>query len=342
MSAQPLAIVSTGLMSSVGFSAPAACAAIRAGLTNPAQTHFVDSAGENIMSHCVQLEEPWRGLEKLARMAASVIEECLAAVPRDDWTGIPLLLCVAEDTRPGRLDGLEDRLPEQIDMLLGASFSPLSAVIPHGRVGAAVAILQARKLIYEKSVSAVLIVATDSLLTGPTLTRFEKSGRLLTANNSNGFIPGEGAAALLIGKPAGTAQLHIEGLGFGMEAASIDAEIPLRADGLTQAIRSAVEQAGVQMHDLDFRIADLSGEQYYFKEAALALGRTLRTSKSEIFDLWHPAECIGEAGSVIVPALLAVAEAACRKGYAAGPSILLHAANDAGQRAAIVVRYRVH
>jgi 3-oxoacyl-[acyl-carrier-protein] synthase I len=342
MSAQPLAIMSTGLMSAVGLSAPAACAAIRAGLTNPTQTNFLDSAGEPIMSHCVPLEEPWRGCEKLARMAAAVIEECLAHVARNEWAGIPLLLCTAETARPGRLDGLEDRLPAQIAELLGTQFSPLSAVIPHGRVAAAVAVLQAGKLIYEKRVPAVLIVATDSLLTGPTLRQFEKAGRLLTSNNSNGFIPGEGAAAVLIGKPSDATQLCIQGLGFGVETATIEAEVPLRANGLTQAMRAAVAQAGVRMHDLDFRIADLSGEQYYFKEAALALGRTLRATKSEIFDVWHPAECIGEAGSVIGPALFAVADVACRKGYALGPSILVHAANDAGQRAAIILQYRVH
>jgi 3-oxoacyl-[acyl-carrier-protein] synthase-1 len=41
-------------------------------------------------------------------------------------------------------------------------------------------------------------------------------------------------------------------------------------------------------HGYGFRITDVSGERYYFKEAALALSRTLR-SEGEI-DLWHPAK----------------------------------------------------
>jgi 3-oxoacyl-[acyl-carrier-protein] synthase-1 len=92
------------------------------------------------------------------------------------------------------------------------------------------------------------------------------------------------------------------------------------------------------MHELDFRIADLSGEQYYFKEAALALSRTLRARK-DTFDIWHPAECIGETGAVAGLVAFAVASAACRKGYAPGPNILCHAANDAGQRVAVIVRF---
>jgi len=91
---------------------------------------------------------------------------------------------------------------------------------------------------------------------------------------------------------------------------------------------------------MSWRIADLSGEQYYFKEAALALQKTLRR-RQEAMDLWHPAECIGETGSAIGPAMLGVAAAACHKQYAPGPQILLHTANDAGERAAIVARYSV-
>jgi 3-oxoacyl-[acyl-carrier-protein] synthase-1 len=49
------------------------------------------------------------------------------------------------------------------------------------------------------------------------------------------------------------------------------------------------------MHDFDYRIADISGEQYYFKEAALALARTLRRRKPE-FDLWHPANMLEKPG----------------------------------------------
>jgi 3-oxoacyl-[acyl-carrier-protein] synthase-1 len=93
------------------------------------------------------------------------------------------------------------------------------------------------------------------------------------------------------------------------------------------------------MHDLDYRITDVSGEQYYFKEAALALSRILRQRKEE-FDIWHPAECIGESGAVAGVAVMAVASAACRKGYAPGPSILAHGANDAGRRAAAVFSFQ--
>lgn len=339
MSAQPMAVVNVGLVTSVGLSAPAACAAIRAGLSNSTETRFVDAAGDWIASHTVPLDQPLRGRAKLAYMAAMVIEESLAATPREDWAEIPLLLCVAERSRPGRLDGLEDRLPEELGELLGnVRFGAQSCVIPHGRVSVAVALLQARKFLYESTAPAVLIVAADSLLTWPTLQVLEERERLLTKRNSNGFIPGEAASAVLVSRSAAGSHLRIAGLGFATEAAHIETQEPLRADGLSRAIVQALQDAGCEMHDLDFRITDISGEQYYFKEASLALSRTLRRRKEE-FDIWHPAECIGEVGCAIGPAMLAVAEASGRKGYAPGQTMLVHASNDAGQRTAIVVRY---
>lgn len=337
----PVAIINTGLVTSVGLSASATCAAIRAGLTNPSETRFIDSSGERIMAHRVPLEQPWRGRIKLAKMAVMAINECLINIPKREWPQIPVLLCVAERERPGRLEGLDDRLFADIQEELGVEFAAQSLVIPHGRVSIGVALMHARRLITDNHLPFVLIAATDSLITWPTLSVYEREQRLLTPNNSNGFIPGEAASALLVGPVATGQQLLCTGLGFATETAHIDSGEPLRGDGLTQAIRAALKEASCELHDLDFRIVDLSGEQYYFKEATLALSRILRVHKEE-FDIWHPAECIGESGAVAGLVALVVANVACRKSYARGPSILCHSANDAGQRTATIVQFQVN
>jgi 3-oxoacyl-[acyl-carrier-protein] synthase-1 len=246
---------------------------------------------------------------------------------------------VAEPERPGRQQGLDDLLLPDVQDELGASFAPNSSVAAHGRVSMGVALAQARRLIQEAHVARVLIAAADSLVAWPTLSVYERAERLLTSANSNGFIAGEAGGALLVARPRGKDELLCDGIGFGMESARIDSGDPLRADGLANAIKAALADAECEMHDLDFRIADVSGEHYYFKEAALALSRTLRRRK-ERFDIWHPAECIGESGSVAGLALLAIASDGCRKAYADGPNLLAHMSNDAGQRAAVVLRHR--
>jgi 3-oxoacyl-[acyl-carrier-protein] synthase-1 len=302
-----LAIRNTGLVSSVGLSAPATCAAIRAGLANPSETRFIDSAGDWIRAHCVPLERPWVGLTRLAKMAAMAVNECLAAVPRSQWPTIPVMLCVAERERPGRAGGLNEKLLAAIEAELGSKFAEQSLVVPQGRVSVAVSLDRARRLIYEEHVPYVLVVAADSLLNWATLSHYERNGRLLSENNSNGFIAGEGAGALLVCAPSGAAELICSGIGLATERAHIDSEAPLRADGLAQA-------------------------------ASLALARTLREHKDE-FPIWHPAESIGEQGATVGTAVLALADAACRKSYSSGPRILAHMANDTGQRAALALEF---
>ena len=339
MSAHHIAIQRTGLVTAVGLSARESCAAFRAKISNPTETSFIGSDGEWIMAHQVRLDRPWRGITKLAKMAAMAIDEVLQGIPCKEWEALPLLLCVAETDRPGRLVGLDDQLLLQIQQEFDVRFAPLSAVIPHGRVGVAIALAQARTLIMKGGASKVLVAATDSLLSWPTLNHYDRNDRLLTTSNSNGFIPGEGAGALLVSAATSKAgELVCRGIGFGHEAAHIYSGEPLKADGLTQAIKDSLTEANYQMHECDYRITDVSGEQYYFKEAALAMTRTLRQRKEE-FDIWHPAECTGEAGAVSGVTVIANARAASDKGYAKGLNALAHWANDSGRRAAMALQH---
>src|SRR4029079_13091795 len=107
---------------------------------------------------------------------------------------------------------------------------------------------------------------------------------------------------------------------LAQETATITSNQPLRGEGLTEAILNALADASCEMHEIDFRITDNSGEHYYFKEGALALSKTLRRRK-EVFDIWHPADCIGEVGAAVGTAALAVAVLAAKKGYSLGPRI---------------------
>ena len=160
---------------------------------------------------------------------------CESAKALQDWPSeqdstLPLLLCVAEPDRPGRLQGLDDQLFEEIQHLTHRRFAASSAIVNHGRVSVATALLKARALI-ESGVPRVLIAAVDSLLHGPSLSHYLREGRLLGPRNPNGFMPGEGAGALLIGPETEQAALVCSGLGFAKETAHIGSGLPLRADG---------------------------------------------------------------------------------------------------------------
>jgi len=330
-----IGLLSHGLLTSAGRDAASTCAAIRAKLSNPSETRFTDSAGEWIMGHKVVPEHNYRDEDRLIKMAVAAIRECLDSVPQRSWPDT-LFLCLSERGRPGRSATLEQRVFEGIQLELGIAFSSRSLVFPNGRVGTASALAKARTEFRDAACTQILIVGVDSLVTEAALKAYEQQDRLLTSTHSNGFMPGEGAAALLVTAECGSSDVLCSGLGFGFEPAHVTSDQPLRADGLRRAMVSALADAGCEMHELDFRVADLSGEQYYFKEAALALGRVLR-KRREQFDIVQPAGSMGETGAVAGLACIAVAATAIRSGYAPGPGALVHLSGDSGDRAAIVV-----
>ena len=81
----------------------------------------------------------------------------------------------------------------------------------------------------------------------------------------------------------------------------------------------------------------MNGEQYRFREAALAITRLLRDRKV-LFSLWHVAHCIGEVGAATLPAMLAILFYGARRDYLPGPMFLCHLANDDDKRAALVTQ----
>ncbi|MDR5734115.1 hypothetical protein QCE47_17545 [Caballeronia sp. LZ025] len=337
MSDRALQILSSGLVTSVGLSATASCAAIRAKLRAPTETRFIDSEGAWILAHQVTLPQPWRGRARLAKMAAMTIAECLEGIEPDAWADIALLLCVAEPERPGRAHGLDDELLADIEKALGACFHRRSAVLAHGRVGVAVALMQARTLLYQEGVGRVIVAAADSLVGWRTLSAYERADRLLTESNSDGFLAGEAASAVLIGKPQQDDGLCCIGVGFGVERATVLSGEPLKGEGLADAIKASLLDAGRDESEMSFKICDLSGEQYGFKEASLAFSRVDRTIRTG-FEIWHPAECVGETGAAIGPLMLAVLHAASLKGYLKGNCILAHMSADEGARAAMILQ----
>lgn len=335
---KPITLLAAGMVTGVGLNAAASCAAIRCGLTNFAETRFIDSTGEWIVGSYVPLEQPWRGRAKLVNLVAPAIQECLDSIKNVQPEKVPLFLCVAEKDRPGRLSGLDQQLLAEVQDALGIRFQESSTVIANGRVGGVEAIKQAWAAIYRQGLPLCIVAGTDTYLVAETLTQFEKQDRLLTADNSNGFIPGEAGAAILLGPEANKTDqdLLISGLGFGEEKATIFSEEPLRADGLVQAIKQALGEAKINLSDVDYRITSVNGEQYWFKEASLALTRILRERKEE-FDIWHAVDCIGEAGAAIVPCSLGIALAAARKKYSPGQRVLCHFSNDDITRGAIIL-----
>ncbi|MFY4727922.1 hypothetical protein [Nitrospira sp. BLG_2] len=339
MSSQPVAILASGMVTGVGLTAASTCAAIRCAISNFTETRFMDKGGEWIMGCQVPLEQPWRGRTKLVKMVAPAIKECLASLDGTPPVKVPLFLCVAEPDRPGRLEGLDQTLLMEVQVELGVQFHPESKVIAEGKVSGATALALARQWLQGRRGEYCLIAGVDSYLVAGTLAAYEEQTRLLTSQDHDGFIPGEAGAAILVGMPHKSRGGSVQclGIGSGHEQATVLSEKPLKADGLVAAIKAALADAGCGMGDLDFRITDVSGEQYGFKEATLALTR-IRRKLTERFEVWHPSDGVGEVGGAIIPIMLGVLLASAKKNYSPGSRVLCHGGSDGRERIALVVK----
>ena len=106
---KPLAVLATGMVTAVGLDARSRLSrrCVRRS-TRLAETRFIDRLGEWIIG-AAGADGPARARPRQTgcSMAASAIAECLPALGGIKPREVPLLLCVAEETRPGRITGLD-------------------------------------------------------------------------------------------------------------------------------------------------------------------------------------------------------------------------------------------
>lgn len=340
----PLAVVAYGMVSPLGFNGPATLAALRAGVSAIRELPWPDpESGEPLRGAKIDLPHWSEEVRTLADMAAASIEECLAGIEPAERRAIPILIGVAAPQRAGRHAGLEAELLEGVAARMGGPLHPASAAFPADQTGCIRAIVEAARLMESGRVRLAVVCGVDSLLRQESLDAYAERMRLMTPANSNGFFPGEAAAAVLVtdARGEGADRVVIAGLGFALETATIESAEPFQAVGLTSAVKQALSGAGVSMSAVDYRLTDLSGEHYKFKEATFVAVRLDRGERQAELDVWHPIEYLGEIGAAIVPCLLAWALHAAQHGYQPGPCALCHVGSDAGERAALVLRTAV-
>jgi 3-oxoacyl-[acyl-carrier-protein] synthase-1 len=336
-------ISATGMVCPVGMGAAAACAALRAGVSAFCELPFSDDAGRPVIGAPVPDMDFDRDHEaRLAELLAAALRDCLAAAGAVGLERVPLLVGLAEPGRPGGAAALAATIRARVQERLEVRLHPeLSRVVAKGHTAGFEALRLARQVLDSGAASACLVCGVDSYLNAPSLYWLERHGRLKTVVNSNGVIPGEGAAAVLLqSRPGGTGLgTEVIGLGFGMEKAHVLSEEPLLGLGLTAAAREALAEAKLGYHEVDWRLSDVTGEAYGFKEQGLTLLRLMRQQR-EAFPLWHCADSIGDTGAAAGVCELVAAHQAFVKGYAPGDRVISFTSSVPGERAAAVLRRR--
>lgn len=338
-------ISATGLACPVGLNAPAACAAMQAGIGIANQLPYACSTGELIMGSAIeQLPHDTEHQERLLAMLSRAIMDCLSRSPHLIPERTPLLVVIAHSDDPSWCPEIAGpRLFASLQARLGVSFDPsYSQIFPQGVVGTTSALNIANQRMQQSGIDDVLVCGVDSLIDETILAIYDQQSRLKTPKRPDGLIPGEGAACVRMTRRQGTPhspQLLGSG-GLATEVATILNDEPFRCDGLTLAARTALQGARLQMQDIDFRISDATGESYGLREQSLLVSRLIREEKEEL-PLWHPAEYVGCTGAAAALLQMVVLEDSYRAGYAPGQRAMICCGNASGERSVTIFQAQI-
>src|SRR5690606_22852847 len=161
------------------------------------------------------------------------------------------------------------------------------------------ALATARELFEAGSAKRCLIGGADSLLRRVDLERLERANRLLGPTQSQGLVPGEGAAFMLVGHhtptPDTPARARVHGLGLGYEQHTVLGSEYSVGDGFADALEAALADAELSEDEVAFVAGNFNGERYDAWERAHGHSRNYRTRRERLHVAW-PAASVGELG----------------------------------------------
>ncbi len=367
-----LAITGLGMVTPVGLSVEASCAAFRAGITRftPVFGKYIDDdRGQPVPAtggrvplewfHGGPVEdeypghEAWKlpipppshafvtpGTARLVELALPAAHEAWNAARVADRAprtiGLYLGVDEAEDGR-----ALLDALAKQF----GVTFA-VERVDALGRASGLAALHRAARHLREERIEVALVGGVDSWVRADALERLIEAGRLRDDDHPQGTIPGEGAAFVVIEStpPAGVKPLVWLTGSAVAEEPSADTEDASEGVGLTQALRKV--RAGATLASFPRILCDLNGDRYRAMEWAYSLIRALPDLKQdkqrepwgpEETERWHPAEYTGDTGAASGIINLAWAATALRKGYAHSDDALIWGGSEGRLRAAALI-----
>ena len=329
-----LRIISSGMCCSVGLSGPQARAAIRVGINRFTESSYLDEAFEPIVFAQPAIED-LRGPARLAKMLDLTITEALGPAPASA-TALWLL------TPPHEWLGTHARTREACVEVCTSHIGDDARV--HLSPGSAATLAEILVAVEAEltagHIQRALVCAVDSLLNPQAINHYLRRQRLAASGITDGFIPSEGAASILLTLDDGsTSGVVVTGVGSARASAAITDDRVQTGDGLVAATREALGVTKRKMSELSFQLLNLSGESYFFGESALALARAL-DRRVPNFPLLHLTDSIGHTGVAAGVLALAHLAGAMPKAHTPGPLGIVQLVADDTARGAIVLESR--
>jgi 3-oxoacyl-[acyl-carrier-protein] synthase I len=344
----PLALCGAGALTPVGLSAPAVCAAMRAGIGAFAQTSYMTVHGERLIGAAVpDVAATNLGIAYVAALAAPALAECMAALPRRGQPRVRVYFGTQSFERADR-----DRVTVNLTEALRAGLEKTASrepplpfdleIVSEGEMSFAHGLVRAADGLARGQADYAVVGGAETYLVDSRLRSLDRLGRLKTGRNSDGLIPGEGGCFVAVTRAS--QQPHkgerraavVWSLAIETEHA-LSGRAPNRGDAWTKVIRSAMSGADIRYSQIGFRPTNLSGERLPAVEEGIALMRCF-LEPMPLPPAWYSSASVGTIGAGVGALLAAWVAAAYDKGYAMGDAALCELQSDDGQRAAFVMK----
>ncbi|KYF49757.1 hypothetical protein BE04_24690, partial [Sorangium cellulosum] len=325
-------IVGVGARSASGLTALQVTMSARAHKFAPRESHLVDKRGENIATaRLMTIGDDVFGLDRFVALGGPALTQ--AAFPwlaswRDHGAAPPLpaVIALPSESRPGfdprlrryLLEALEARARVPLDRAR-------SRLIFHCRGGGVMAFEHAVNELLARGCAAVVVGGIDSYFDPDVLEHLDAGFRLHGAETENGFIPGEGAAFVVL-----VPRTEARGLArYGRVLAAVSegeprpfgSEEPCLAYGMTLALKRALAAVSAEARPISWMLTDVANERHRVDEWTTAAARAHRGFTADVLHD-QPLLKTGDVGAASASMLLAMAATRWRTGCAAGDTAL--------------------
>jgi 3-oxoacyl-[acyl-carrier-protein] synthase I len=338
------------MVTPVGLCAAQTAASVRAGIGGLAESGLSDRRGDPLVMGladrpelpvlCDELDE--RSLstrhERLVRLGGTALAEALSARP--DEQQLPPLFLGLPEARAEASHAVGAELVEMIAVQSGLGIDlSRSRVFPVGRAAGLVALDEALAALDRREAASVVVGAVDSYWDLGLLGALDAEGRLRAEGISDGFVPGEGAAFVVLAGARSNRRsggAYILATGRGQEPGHLYSEAPFQGEGLASAIRAVFDSAPPEPPNRPAVVyAGLNGESHWAKEWGVSHIRNAARF-SDPLQVEHPADCMGDPGAALGLIMLGLATYHLAR-QASEHAALVWCSSDRGERAAALV-----
>jgi 3-oxoacyl-[acyl-carrier-protein] synthase I len=339
---RPMHIIAVGARTPVGLTAAASAAGVRAGISRLSTHPFmIDKCGDPArIALDGKLPPRIFGVERMVPLAMSALREVLERTGAEIVCSNEVFLALPE-CRPGFSDDDAGRvvdLLKQDKRLSGCRIS----IRGRGHAGGLQALATAVERLSAGRAEVCTVIGVDSYADPDTLDWLTANLQHDCNDVRGGFVPGEGAGALVlctgnVRKYVGIPGLAIlRGVHMTTESKLIKTDADVLGEGLSVAIAGAAANLRLPEEAVDGVYCDINGERYRSDEwgfAALRVGTMLSSTAYQA-----PADSWGDVGAASGVLGCILATRAWARGYAAGPRALVWASSEAGLRGAAILQ----